>query len=243
MIVAIPSKGRAGRVTTETVLSGADCTVFCPAAEAPDYEKHHRRVVPVPDSVLGITATRNWILDYAREHGERHVVQCDDDASNFQKCEGIPPRHLGLENPNHATLFENHFQMCEDAHTNLFGYRVCSDPQAYNSYSPFSFLSVIVGNFMGIIEDGQRFDARLKVKEDYDFSLQSLYRHRRVIRFNKYEFIVSHWFDPGGCAAYRSYETELNAIRILRQKWGGYIIQKHPKRNYEITVRPPLKGI
>jgi hypothetical protein len=70
-----PSKGRAGGVRTQSVLP--DCSVFTPAIEAEAYRQAGvRNVVAVPNDVLGITATRNWIL---RHSWDRWVVMIDDD--------------------------------------------------------------------------------------------------------------------------------------------------------------------
>jgi hypothetical protein len=75
VIVAVPSKGRAGMVRTQTILPS--CRVYVPQLEAEAYEQAGaKNVVAVPDDVLGITATRNWIL---RNTADPHVVLIDDD--------------------------------------------------------------------------------------------------------------------------------------------------------------------
>ena len=75
ILVAVPSKGRAGRVKTQRVLPSA--SVFVPALELDAYRRGGaRNLVPVPNSVHGITATRNWILLHARS---RRLVMIDDD--------------------------------------------------------------------------------------------------------------------------------------------------------------------
>lgn len=244
MIIAIPSMGRAGKVTSTDVLSGAHCTLFVPENEEQDYREHHDSVIPVPMKIKGITPTRNWILDWAKAKNERAVVQCDDDGLSFNKFEdGKPGTGVPLKSISIPDLLSNMFDMTADISSNLFGFQMANDSQFYKEYSPFSFLCVVVGNFMGILEDGQRFDERLRVKEDYDFSLQSLFRHRRVLRHNKYAFMVTHIFDKGGCSDYRTYDVELSAIRTLRKKWGSNIIRSHPEKPWEIRVRTPLKGI
>ena len=51
--------------------------MFTPAIEAEAYRQAGaRNVVAVPNDVLGITATRNWILRRSRD---RWVVMIDDD--------------------------------------------------------------------------------------------------------------------------------------------------------------------
>ena len=246
LLIAIPSKGRAGRVTSHKILGDAagDAVVFCPASERAAYAQQHANVVGVPERFVGITATRNFILDFARERGLRFVIQTDDDAKHFTYFEGdakAPGLHVA-DNRKRA-LFVQGFEMCVDLRTNLWGFQVSYDPKFYREYSPLSFTSVIGGNFMGIVEDGQRFDERLKLKEDYDFSLQSLYHKRRVLRFNKYAWAVEHHDTPGGCKAYRGFDTETQAIKLLQAKWGSRIVSLHPKKAFEIRVRVPIKGI
>lgn len=248
MLIAIPSKGRARRITSHRLLGDAagDAVIFCPAAEVAAYRRHTPEVpvVGVPDHVTGITRTRNWILDWARAHGERWVVQIDDDAIRWTYFEAdFPAPGIPVPDDRKRDLLINMFEMAEDLGTNLWGFQVSYDPKFYREYSPFSLTSVVVGNLMGIIEDGQRFDERLPLKEDYDFSLQSLYRHRRVLRCNKYAWGVQHHDTPGGCKTYRSFQAEREAIRILQRKWGPQIVRVHPKKPYEIRVKVPIPGI
>ena len=175
MIIAIPSKGRAGKVTSHNLLGNASdlAIVFCPESEVAGYSVHHESVMGVPDDIKGIAPTRNWILDYAKAQDEQWIIQCDDDAIFFGFYEGEVKEHQDLQDNVKLQLFYNMFEMAEDCGTNLWGFNVSSDPLFYRMYHPLNFLTVIVGNMMGIIEDGQRFDERLVVKEDYDFSLQA----------------------------------------------------------------------
>lgn len=248
MIIAIPSKGRAGMVTTlAMVKTAADVRVYVPEAERVAYARAYDTtpIIPVPRGVVGITSTRNWMLDHiAKTDGAgRDVLMLDDDAIGFFKFEG-GKRGVGVDVSDrflaHAEIM---FELARDVGTNLWGFQVTNDGKTYREYSPFSFVSVIVGNCMGIIDDGQRFDERVRLKEDYDFSLQSLMRHRRVIRNNKYAFFVAHLETAGGCSTYRTREAEREAVEVLRRKWGEEIIKPHHRRTWEIIVRPPLRGI
>lgn len=184
------------------------------------------------------------MLDAIRREGvEREVLMLDDDAIGFYKFEG-GKRGVGVDvSDRFVAHCEQMFQLARDVGTNLWGFQVTNDGKTYREYSPFSFVSVIVGNCMGIIDDGQRFDERVRLKEDYDFSLQSLLRHRRVIRNNKFAFFVAHLRTTGGCATYRTMELEREAVAVLKRKWGEEIIQTHHRRKWEIIVRPPLRGI
>ena len=74
MIIAVPSKNRAGRTTSQKVLP--DSTFYVPESEVHQYEQFIDTVVAVPMDVRGITPTRNWILKHC---GEKDVVFIDDD--------------------------------------------------------------------------------------------------------------------------------------------------------------------
>lgn len=250
LLITIPSKGRAGKVTSHRLLQGGCLEyvkLFVPQAEAQDYALAHPEigVVPVPDTIKGITPTRNFILDFCAGHDIRWNLQIDDDALYFNYFEGgIGTPGIALPDERKLDLLVTYFEMCEDLGTNLFGFNVSGDKKFYREYSPFSMLSVVVGNLMGIVVDDQRFDERLKVKEDYDFSLQSLHRHRKIIRSNKYVWRVEHHDTEGGCKSYRTLQVEKDAIEILRQKWGKKIVRPHfRKGEYEIRVQVPLNGI
>lgn len=245
MLIAIPSKGRAGSVTSHRFLGNAEplSRLFVPESEVDDYRKYHEQVEGVPDTIRGITPTRNFILDWAKAKNERWVMQVDDDVLSFTYKEGGVSTGFPIPARRKLLLFTNMFVMAEELETNLWGLSVSQDKRFYREYSPFSFLCVVVGNLMGIIDDGQRFDERLVVKEDYDFSLQSLYHHRRILRSNKYAWFVRHHDTPGGCRSYRTRQVEQGAIDILCKKWGSHIIQPNPRKNFEIIVRTPLKGI
>lgn len=243
MIFAIPSKGRAGIVTTTKFVTKM-AAIFCPESEEEDYKKYHQRVMGVPEKIIGITRTRNWILDFAKHNGERRILMMDDDLRVFAKFEkGKPGVGIPVEFERFIHLVSNMFDMAEDIGTNLWGFQVTNDGKTYREYSPFSLQSFIAGHLMGIIDDGQRFDERLRLKEDYDFSLQSLRRHRRVLRFNKYSFYVDHHDTVGGCRTYRTMKMEMDAIEMLRRKWGTELVWTNPKKRYEVRVRSPIGGI
>ena len=95
--VYIPSKGRAGLVTSHKLFINS--TIVCPNSEIDDYKSHHDNVIGVPDKVRGITATRNWILDNVKDEW---MIQVDDDARSFHKYENgdlikfIEPERIGV---------------------------------------------------------------------------------------------------------------------------------------------------
>lgn len=238
MKIYIPSKGRAGKVSTIEVLLGLECLIVCPESEVEEYRKFYKNVIGCPDKIVGITPTRNWILDNSED---KDIVMVDDDALGmyyFEKNEKIP----FTKKEDVERLFLTMFQLVKDMGTNLWGLQLAGDKKFYREYTPFSFSSVIGANIFGIVNDGQRFDERLKVKEDYDFCLMSLYKFKRVLRNNKYFIQVNHLTNKGGCVSYRTRETEREALNVLQKKWGSRIVQGSRTRTF-IKIFPPVKGI
>ena len=78
MLIAVPSKGRAGLTTTNKILPNLS-TFFIPESEYHQYKGIVKNIECVPKEVQGITATRNWILENS---DDQWVVFLDDDAKN-----------------------------------------------------------------------------------------------------------------------------------------------------------------
>ena len=65
MLIAVPSKGRAGLTTTNKILPNS--TFFIPESEYHQYKGIIKNIVSVPNEIQGITKTRNWILKKTNE--------------------------------------------------------------------------------------------------------------------------------------------------------------------------------
>lgn len=222
MLFAIPSKGRPGRVKSQAVLPSA--RVYVPESEVADYvAAGARNVVAVPDSVRGITRTRNYILEHA---DDRHVVMVDDDVKSqgFRKLlhDGSRPRRLSEADwIREARLL---FALTEDFGFRLWGVGTDGAMRSVHPWKPFLTRGYIVGSFMGIVNDGRtRFDETFDVKEDYELCLRCIKEDGGVLAARHVWWASSHWDDEGGCSAYRTQVAELRAIQALQTKFPGMI--------------------
>lgn len=242
VLEAIPSKGRAGKVRSHVWFQNP--VIFVPEAEVKAYQEAQPELVlvAVPDSVKGITRTRNWILDYCDREGFGCCVQADDDCFGFYRFEEGKNATLCTPAEFQVVLY-NTFDLCRGLGAKCFGFQLNRDRKTYREYSPFSFSSVVVASLIGILVDDQRFDENLKLKEDYDFSLESMRRNGLVLRHNKYVWSVEHHGNAGGCVDYRSLQAELDSVAYLRRKWGDDIVSVNAKKDYEVICRPPVNGI
>jgi glycosyltransferase involved in cell wall biosynthesis len=139
MHVAVPSKGRAGMVRTQTVLP--DCSVFVPALEAEAYRKAGaRNVVAVPNEVQGITQTRNWILRNTRD---RWVVMIDDDVRThgYVKLLERAAMKVTLDAAQWLAEFRKIFEVTEGVGYRIWGVATDGATRAVYPFYPFRWRS------------------------------------------------------------------------------------------------------
>ncbi len=79
-----------------------------------------------------------------------------------------------------------------------------------------------------------RFDKNIKLKEDYDYTLQHI-KQGGCIRYHKYLFNFKRYGNEGGAVSYRTNKLEQQSIQYLQQKWGE-CIKLNPKRENEILL-------
>jgi hypothetical protein len=95
----------------------------------------------------------------------------------------------------------------------------------------------IVGDLIIVSpETDLRFDENLKLKEDYDYTLQHLHRYGGAARVDSIMAMFKHRTNPGGAVAFRTAEREQEAISYLKAKWPGEI-RDNPRRENEILMK------
>jgi hypothetical protein len=139
----------------------------------------------------------------------------------------------------------------------FWGININPDKQCYRENLPFSFLNFIGGPFQAVLKSNKcRFDERLPLKEDYDFTIQNLNKYRRVLRINRYFYEAKQSQQAGGCACYRNAETEESQFVELQKKWGSNIVKRdscadrshksikgRKMEDYNPVIRVPIKGV
>jgi hypothetical protein len=100
----------------------------------------------------------------------------------------------------------------------------------------------IVGDFILVKPCPFKFDSNLKLKEDYDYTLQHISEAWGTLRFGKYLASFKHYKNKGGAVDYRTTELEQKTIKQLQEKWGE-CIRLNPKRENEILLAKNCKQI
>ena len=221
MIVAVPSKGRAGATTTQRFYPGA--IWYVPESEAKQYIDIGLDVVAVPNIIRGITKTRNWILENT---DARYVVMVDDDAKNVGWTELLPHnrKQRKLNGEELKRNFVRLFEVVEGLKWKIWGTKTEAALRSTYSYQPFMFRSYVTASCMGIINDGSyRFDETYEVKEDYEIGLRHVKDFGGVLCGRYFYWENKHWSDDGGCKTYRTQDIEKKCIRQLMKQYPGMI--------------------
>lgn len=252
LIIAVPSYKRAGKV--ETIKSIPSSNIFIHKSEYEAYKKFYKKenLVVMPDGLKGnVAKVRNFILDY----GEDATVTCmiDDDLLYLAYWENGESHPLALEKEVYDFIYK-YSVIAMDLGVHLWGINVAPDQRFYPVDMPFKFIAYISASFSCHIEPKLRYDERFPLKEDYDFVLQNLNIYRRVLRVNKYYYVMKHQTQTGGCATYRNVEREREQLFLLQKKWGKKIVRadtlkssrgrSEKVRKFDINplIYPPIKG-
>ena len=245
MEIIIPSHKRPNRCITAKYVKKA--IICCHDNQVEDYKKFNRNEVRgIPDELTGkgMAVIRNYILDQSKEE---EVLMLDDDIKFIGYYEKL--QLFKMEEFELLRMIEDGFRMTKEAGTVLWGLNLQSDKKFYREYSPFSLSSVVLGPFFGIIKDKSiRFDERLGLKEDYDYCLQVLKKHRKILRFNKYHYSCGHINMRGGCTEDRTSLAEEEQAKIFQNKWGRKVVKiKRTTQGGNLSINPvvisPIKGI
>lgn len=222
MLVAIPSKGRAGQTPSATLIASA--TLFVPDIEVADYRAcGARQVVGVPGEVRGITKTRNWILDQA---DDRRVVFVDDDvrAQGWVELGDSRAVHRKLDESDWLAEWAKLFDVTEQLRLRAWGVATQGATRSVYPWKPLLFHTYVTASCMGLVNDGRtRFDESFPVKEDYELCLRLLKEDGAIVGARYLYWENEHWSTDGGCREYRTQRMEDDAIRRLIRMYPGLI--------------------
>lgn len=240
-VVISPSYRRAGSVEVRKVLPKTVLAVH--EFEVPEYrEKEGEPLLVLPDALQGNMArVRNFILEEAYRKS-KWVVTLDDDVREIRYQEGLET--IPYRTPDQIGSFlVNGFVMAEDVGAKLWGVNLQADRKFYREFSPFTFLSPVLGTFSCHLKNPLRYDERFTFNEDYDFALQHFHRYRRILRFSKWNYLAGHLRDPGGCGAYRTLEREKEEAEVMVRKWGSSVVSYNFRKSTNPRIRVPLRGM
>jgi len=235
-VVAIPSKGRAGLITSHAYFP--DAVLYVPESEGHQYSIYRNKIHLVPRDVKGITATRNYIL---RANYGVNVFFIDDDLQYFGYVHRDETKYKVVRLDDSAIVYFVINQLFEVAHglnAKIIGLFTVGNNLTNYSWNPFLFNGVCLGSCMGIVNDGTYyFDETYDVKEDYELTLRNLRDGRSTVRSNILFMQHEHTQMSGGCRDDKRIEKEKSAVKRLIKEYPGCIKEaKHRGTNFSIQL-------
>ncbi len=213
--VAIRSYKRAGRVRTLDTVPFA--WIWVPESQESEYCDHYGdRVKAIPDHLDGNLGRKmNTILDNSPCPW---TLILDDDIPRIGYWEDGD--HFWMTPDEIEWLIEQGFVLANDLGVRLWGLNQNKDELIHYTYRPFSLLSPILGPFTGHLDPVLRYDESVLGKDDYDFWLQNIRKHRKTLRLNKYHYIHDGGSLAGGFVSMRTMKREQEGVRRMQEKWG-----------------------
>jgi len=233
--IAIPSKGRAGLMTSYEIFKSA--VIYVPENEVKQYSIYKNKIVGIPIEVKGITETRNWIL----KNNDCNIFFLDDDFEYGGYVERTEEKYKVKRVKDESIYIkeiEKLFEISEQSNSKIFGLFTVGNNLTNYAYNPFLFNGVCLGSCMGIINDGSYyFDETFDVKEDYELTLRHFTERGITVRSNILFMQHEHTQLRGGCRDSNRIAKEKKAVKKLITMYPGMIKEaKHRGTSFAIQL-------
>lgn len=243
--IVIPSYKRAERVLSKKLVTNP---IICVAeSESAQYKEMNPEceIVSHPDSVRGLPAKRNWMVQHFGE-----LFMLDDDVIEFQ------PQYYDLEtsaanitNPEVVRrTIEKLYTVAKLLGVHLFGFSKNQRPLFYDPAKPYVMNDRVTGCSYGVIKSKYTtWPKDLVLKEDFWISGYVKYWERLVLIDQRFAFKQKDTFvNPGGLAEYRNTDREREAMLYIRRSFGECVTIKKDngllknKQAVNITMKFPF---
>lgn len=194
---------------------------------------------------------RNMALDDAKKEN-KVCVQLSDDISKFQYHHGkqVKERNDAAMNKAFKNAVCHVITPVAAARFLVAKMRTCTTPPQLGGVFPLASCArgfcgeevtrkqFILGDFFVVdLHSKVRFDEKLSLKEDYDFTCRHIFTHGSVLRANRMTISAKHRVNNGGACSIRSGSEEDKNIVILKRKWPRAI--RDQRREHEVTLSWP----
>jgi hypothetical protein len=234
MICFIPTKGR---TTTKTYKLfeqvGIEVRHFIEPQEIDKYNVPNK--VSILENNKGIGYVRNFMLQYARTNNLEWILVCDDDVISF----GI---YNGKTIKKNASIWFEILDKAKKLPFEMIGINYTQ--HAWHEKTNYSinkkFAEVCV--LMNVKKIHWNYRPEFNLKEDRDFSLQTIKNGNGILRFNRY------WFgcpDVGSNAGglqemYKAKKDEESAKKMCKE-WNPFVTLK--KKGDRLDIKTDIKAL
>ena len=212
-------------------LVGKDVVWYVGKGEKKDYLEAGAEIVIESGALCH---SRNQVMEDSKVD---YSVQLSDDLKGFEKVSVLGSKKVKVPISLDDLLKEITNKM-EKYNLYLGAVSPTNNEFYYSETRPIGFRHFCLGDFHVIKKCDLRFDEKMTLKEDYDYTLQHIKKFGGVCRLNYILPTFVHRVNKGGAVAIRNTETERKNINYLKQKWGN-IIKDNPRRPNEILLKLP----
>lgn len=243
--IVIPSYKRPERVLSKKLVSNP---IICVSeSELGVYSEMNPdcEIVCHPDSVKGLPAKRNWMVQHFGE-----LFMLDDDVIEIQ------PQYYDSETSCHnitnpdivRKIIERLYTISKMLNVHLFGFSKSQRPLFYDPAKPYVMDERVTGCSYGVIKSKNTFwPKELVLKEDFWISGYVKYTERMVLIDKRYAFKQKDTFvNPGGLAEFRNTDREKEAMIYIKRHFGNCVKIKQEngilknKQQVNITMSFPF---
>lgn len=192
-----------------------------------NYIKNGAKKVIISGSLMD---SRNAALDYCFAY-DRICIQLSDDLNKITVNDFSGKRTAKFVTV--VDVLDNVLFDFINSDYYLAGFPPTDNP--FFALKQIEYNKFIVGDFIIVKPNHLKFDINLRLKEDYDYTLQHIKHHKGCVRYGSYLNTFKHYSNKGGAVAYRTSDLEQETINYLKQKWGD-CIKLNPKRYNEILL-------
>lgn len=220
--IVIPTANRFDRIVSNNYFKNS--IICCPESEYDRYKYAcpKTEIVTHPDSVKGLGAKRNWILN---EFGS--VFMIDDDVKGLTRLYSTKRRQQCSAEEAYW-IIQNAANVAKLAGAYLYGFNHFRNPAHYHGHEVFKMTGYVNGCGLGIHEGGGlSFRSDLIAVNDFYVSALNAYKNRFCMIDNRFVFNQNKIAnEKGGLGNFRNNETEKSDINILQDLFGDAIVSK-----------------
>ncbi len=242
--IIIVSHKRPDRVITTRAVAG--CAICVPESQAADYTRHNPgvEIIAHPDSVVGLPAKRQWILENFSD-----VFMLDDDLKEMRAVHRPAGEKQKVDPETARQIILATAQAARNAGAYLFGFNQSVIPAAYNGLQPISLTGYMIEGWIGVLSGSKLFYPRdMRLCGDFWISCLNAYYHRICYKDLRFSFVPTNTFcNQGGQSEFRNIDAEKQAYEFLVEHFGGDVVQLKKdtglakrKHQYQKTLKLPF---